>query len=59
MTDLRVLTDVELDIVAGGKLAVPRPEPTQCDGGELKLAEEILAVLFRVLEPKQPVMRRL
>jgi hypothetical protein len=53
MTDLRVLTDAELDVVAGG--ATKARQPTQNCGGELKLAEEILAVLFRVLEPKQPV----
>jgi hypothetical protein len=53
MNDLRVLTDAELDFVGGG--ATKPRQPTQNCGGELKLAEEILAVLFRVLEPRTMV----
>jgi hypothetical protein len=49
MNDLRELTDAELDIVGGG--AIPRP--TQCGGGELKLAEEIIVDILRILEPNK------
>jgi hypothetical protein len=54
MTDLRVLTDAELDFVGGGAVPIVAKRPG-LGGGELKLAEEILEVLFRVLEPKQPM----
>jgi hypothetical protein len=47
MSELRELTDAELDFVGGG-LAAPRPRPT--GGGELKLAEEILVLVLRAIE---------
>jgi hypothetical protein len=59
MTELRVLTDAELDIVSGGAKAM-RPEPTQgCGGGEIKLVAEIIVDILKLLEPKQPVRAKL
>jgi hypothetical protein len=55
MNDLRVLTDAELDVVSGGAVPIVTRKPTRSCGGELKLVEEILVDLFRLLEPKQPV----
>jgi hypothetical protein len=47
MTELRELTDAELDIVGGGA----RP-PTMVNqgGGALKLVEEILVDILKILE---------
>jgi hypothetical protein len=60
MTELRVLTDAELDIVSGGAKAIMRPEPTQgCGGGEIKLVAEIIVDILKLLEPKQPVRAKL
>jgi hypothetical protein len=52
MSGLRVLTDTELDIVGGGGLTIvgrPAPQPTG-----IKLVEEIIVDILRILEPKQP-----
>ena len=51
MSDLRELTDAELDIVGGGAKA-PSPQPSCV--GEIKLVEEIIVDILRLLEPKQP-----
>jgi len=51
MSDLRVLTDAELDLVSGGLTSIARPrnpEPIV-----IKLVEEILVDILRILEPKQ------
>jgi hypothetical protein len=50
MTELRELTDAELDFVGGGAVA-PRP----VGGGVIGLAEEIILDIFQFLEPK-PVL---
>jgi hypothetical protein len=48
MSDLRELTNAELDIVGGG-IAYARP-PTQSCGGGIKLVEEIIVDILKVLE---------
>jgi hypothetical protein len=54
MSDLRGLTDAELDIVGGGAMA-PRPAPIRSPEPILvKLVEELVVDIFRILEPKQP-----
>jgi hypothetical protein len=57
MSDPRVLTDAELDIVAGGLTRPPSPPtrlgpgaPTSPTGGNL--LEEIIVDIVRLLEPK-------
>jgi hypothetical protein len=45
MSDLRELTDAELDIVGGG-LKNPRPQPIG-----IKLIEEIIIDILKFLEP--------
>jgi hypothetical protein len=53
MSDLRVLTDPELDLVSGGLTSIARPrnpEPIV-----IKLVEEILVDILRILEqPTRP-----
>jgi hypothetical protein len=58
MNDLRELTDAELDIVGGGAKPIMRPEPTQNCGGGIKLVEEIIADILKLLEPQQAAKRR-
>jgi hypothetical protein len=53
MSELRELTDAELDIVGGRLTKIGRPEPV--GGGAIKLVEEIIFDILRILEPKQPV----
>jgi hypothetical protein len=57
MTELRELTDAELDIVGGGiinaKPPTRSPEPII-----VKLVEELVVDILRVLEPKKPVMQQ-
>jgi hypothetical protein len=50
MSDLRVLTDAELDIVGGG--AVPRP--IQGGGGVIQLVEEVIVDILQLFEPSRP-----
>ena len=56
MSDLRVLTDAELDIVSGGS-KVERPQPVGSPGsggsGAVKLVEEIIVDILRLFEPQQ------
>jgi hypothetical protein len=56
MSDLRELTDAELDIVGGGSalMRAPSPQPSRGCGGEIKLVEELIVDILRLLEPKQP-----
>jgi hypothetical protein len=49
MSDLRELTDVELDIVGGGTLRAPSPQPIG-----IKLVEELVVDILRLLEPQKP-----
>jgi hypothetical protein len=54
---IRELTDAELDIVSGGLM---RPQPIR--GPEpivVKLVEEIIVDILRILEPKQPARAKL
>jgi hypothetical protein len=55
MSDLRVLTDAELDMVSGGGLSIiARPEPVRgC--GPVKVVEELVVELLRALEPRRVV----
>ena len=54
MSDLRVLTDAELDMVSGGALSiVARPAPRP-EAPIVKLVEELIVDILRILEPKQP-----
>jgi hypothetical protein len=56
MSDLRVLTDAELDLVSGGALSiVARPAPRQPEAPIVRRVEEIIVDILRILEPKQPV----
>jgi hypothetical protein len=58
MSDLRVLTDAELDIVGGGIMTIARPKPTQgCGGGEIRLVEEIIVDILKLLEPNTGLKR--
>jgi hypothetical protein len=50
MSDLRVLTDAELDIVGGG--AVPRL--IQGGGGVIQVVEEVIVVILQLFEPSRP-----
>lgn len=51
MAELRELTDAELDIVGGGS-GYARPKPSQgCGGGEIRLVEEIIVDILKLLEP--------
>ena len=53
MSDLCVLTDAELDLVSGGLTSIARPrnpEPIV-----IKVVEEILVDILRILEPQQPI----
>jgi hypothetical protein len=50
MSDLRVLTDAELDIVGGG--AVPRL--IQGGGGVIQLVEEVIVDILQLFEPSRP-----
>ena len=53
MSDLRVLTDAELDMVSGGALSiVARPAPSEAP--IVKLVEELIVDILRILKPKQP-----
>ena len=55
MSDMRALTDAELDIVGGayGDLGLTlSSRPTT----GIKVVEEIIVDILRILEPKQPVM---
>jgi hypothetical protein len=55
MSDLRVLTDAELDLVGGGGLTIVRPTPIRSpEPAIVKLVEEIVVDILRILEPKQP-----
>jgi hypothetical protein len=49
MSDLREPTDAELDIVGGGAMRAPGPQPIV-----IKLVEELIVDILRILEPKQP-----
>lgn len=49
MSGLRELTNAELDIVGGG-IAYARPNPTQSCGSGIKLVEEIIVDILKVLE---------
>jgi hypothetical protein len=52
MGGLRELTDTELDVVGGGVTAVYRSAPTRgCGGGEIKLVEEIIVDILKLLRP--------
>ena len=55
MSDLRVLTDAELDLVGGGFMTarpapIRSPEPVVV----IRLVEELVVDILRILEPKQP-----
>jgi len=55
MNELRELTEAELDMVSGGALSiVARPAPRQPEAPLVKLVEEIIVDILRILEPKQP-----
>jgi len=49
MSDLRELTNAELDIVGGGTLKAPSPQPIG-----IKLVEELVVDILRLLEPQKP-----
>jgi len=58
MSDLRVLTDAELDIVGGGAIApIYRPAPSQgccspcCGPSGEKLVKVLVADILRLLDP--------
>jgi hypothetical protein len=54
MTELRELTDAELDLVSGGAMAPIRsPEPII-----VKLVEELVVDILKILEPKQPAQMK-
>jgi hypothetical protein len=56
MSDLRELTDAEFDLVNGGVMN-PRPAPIRSPEPIIvRLVEELVVDILRVLEPKQPVM---
>jgi hypothetical protein len=65
MSELRELTDAELDIVAGGLTRLPIPPTRLGPGaptsptGAIKVVEEIIVDILRILEPKQPVRAKL
>ena len=53
MSDLRELTDAELDIVGGGSalMRAPSPQPSRGCGGEIKLVEELIVDILRLWNP--------
>jgi hypothetical protein len=51
MSDLRVLTDAELDLVGGGFMTA-RPAPIRSP--EPVVIRELVVDILRILEPKQP-----
>jgi hypothetical protein len=54
MTELRELSDAELDLVSGG-LTAPRPAPIRSpEPVVIRLVEELVVDILRILEPKQP-----
>jgi hypothetical protein len=54
MSDLRVLTDAELEIVSGGsKIERPQPVGSGRCGGEIKVVEEVLVDILKLLEPQR------
>jgi hypothetical protein len=54
MSELRELTNAELDIVGGGLMA-PRPAPIRSPEPIIvRLVEELVVDILRILEPKQP-----
>ena len=54
MSDLRVLTDAELEIVSGGsKIERPQPVGSGGCGGEIKVVEEVLVDILKLLEPQR------
>ena len=50
MSELRELTDAELDIVGGG--AKPPPMRNQ-GGGEIQLIEEVIVDILKLFEPQR------
>jgi hypothetical protein len=52
MSELRELTDAELDIVGGGLMSIARPR--QPESPIVKLVDEIIVDVLRILEPNQP-----
>jgi hypothetical protein len=56
MSELRELTDAELDIVGGGITSITH-KPTEPP--IVKLVEEIIVDILKILEPKQPVRAHL
>ena len=53
MSALRVLADAELDMVSGGITSVTTRKPTE--PLIVKLVEEIIVDILKILEPKKPV----
>ena len=57
MSDLRVLTDAELDLVGGGFMTA-RPAPIRSpEPIVIRLVEELVVDILRILEP-QTAMRK-
>ena len=58
MSDLRVLTDAELDLVGGGFMTA-RPAPIRSpEPVVIRLVEELVVDILRILEPKQPTRQQ-
>jgi hypothetical protein len=53
MSDLPVLTDAELEMVGGGTGSMVA-RPRQPEAPIVKLVEELVVDILRILEPKQP-----
>ena len=58
MSELRELTDAELDIVGGGVTRPMRPPvpggPSLGGGGAIGLVEEVIVDILKILEPQKP-----
>jgi hypothetical protein len=58
MSDLRELTDAELDLVSGGLTSIVRPTPIRSPEPIIvKVVEELVVDILKILEP-QTAMRK-